>query len=107
MAPYAYDCIVTDAMDEETYQMVCKAAKNNISRFIPALRMAAYILYIATAVIGLLIGVSSFLLTIDANGFWKSLVSALNTVGVFIAAELLALPLLFLMEIKYRGYKEQ
>ena len=106
MAPYAYDCIVTDAMDEETYQMVCKAAKNNISRFIPALRILSYVIYLLFAVSGAVVWFSFFITNVDSNFAQTLGVSCLYASG-FIAGDIIALPLLFLMEIKYRGYKEQ
>ena len=107
MAPYAYDCVITEAIDEETYEMVLHAAKNNISKFIPALRIAAYVAYLVVALIGLFIFLDYFLLQVDANGFNTALLTSLFYSGTFIAADVIGIPLLILMEIKYRKYKER
>ncbi len=106
MAPYAYDCIITEAMDEETYQMVLHAAKNNISHFIPALRILSYVIYLLFAVAGAVVWFTLFITGVDTNFVQTLGISCLYTSG-FIAGDVIALPLLFLMEIKYRRYKEQ
>ena len=106
MAPYAYDCITTEAMDEETYQMVLHAAKNNIGGFIPALRIVAYVIYLLFAVLGGIVWFSYFISYVDTNFVQTIGVACLYASG-FIAGDIIALPLLFLMEIKYRRYKEQ
>ena len=107
MAPYAYDCIITEAMDEETYEMVKHAAKNNISGFIPALRIAAYVVYLVVALLGLFVFLDYFLLQVDTQGFNSALLGALYYCGIFTAADFIGIPLLLLMEIKYRKYKER
>jgi len=106
MAPYAYDCIITEAMDEETYQMVLKAAKHNISVFVPALRITAYVVYLAFAAIGLVIWAMAFFTMVDQSFVQAVYFSCLYACG-FITADVIGLPLLFLMEMKYRKYKEQ
>ena len=107
MAPYAYDCIITEAMDEETYQLVLHAAKNNISNLIPALRIISYVVYLAFAVIGAITWFVTFITLIDNQGFNTAISNSMLCSSGFIAGDVIALPLLFLMEIKYRKYKEQ
>jgi hypothetical protein len=106
MAPYAYDCIITEAMDEETYQMFLHLAKNNISHFIPALLILAYVIYLLFAVCGAVVSFSFFFTNVDSNFIQTLGISCLYASG-FIAGDIIALPLLFLMEIKYRRYKEK
>lgn len=105
LAPYAYDCIITEYMDDETYNMVLNAAKNNIGGFISTLRILAYVVYLLFAAIGLTLFGATFIKNVD-SGFLNACQGGfLYTIG-FVAATVIGLPLLFLMEIKYRAYKE-
>lgn len=109
MAPYAYDCIITEAMDEETYEMVKHAAKNNINGLIPVLRIAAYVAYLLVLALGVFMWLDNFLVAVDnqANNFNNAVVLSIYYTSGFFAADVLGLPLLALMEIKYRKYKER
>ena len=110
LAPYAYDCIITNAMDEETYQMVCVAAKNNLHGVTRTLYITAYVLYfvlIASAIITYLWG---FIYTMDSAATQTfnvrlsvSVINAAYYSGALFAGVVIATPLLVLMRIKYKN----
>lgn len=106
MAPYAYDMIIVEAMDDETYQMVCKAAKNNISNKVKVLYFASFICYFVFIGLTLINLVNMLILTADSN-FQSILATVFDYCGVYFLGILLATPLLVLISIKYRKYKEQ
>ena len=98
-APYAYDLIVTEYMDEETYNLVCHAAKNNLSNVVSVLYKATFISYFAFALLTLVLFVWNW---IDS-----SFIAAAFAVGAYVSAAILGVPLLFLVAVKYRKYKER
>ena len=106
MKPYAYDCIYIETMDEETYQMVCKAAKNNISNKITFLYRTSFIVYF------ILLAITAFVVIFNLiqygnTGFWNCIGLTCFYSASFISATVFTLPLLVLISIKYKSYKEQ
>ncbi len=99
MAPYAYDVITLEYMDNETYEAVCHAAKNNISSFVSVLYKATYISYCVFALFSVFI----FLYKWIGENFSTALLLG----GPLLGFTVLALPILVLMTIKYKKYLEK
>ena len=97
MAPYAYDVITLEYMDNETYEAVCHAAKNNLSNPISILYKASFIVYFVYVLFTL--GVTIYNM-IDSN-----FATAMFACGALIAGAIIVLPLLALLAIKYKNYK--
>ena len=106
MKPYAYDCIITEAMDDETYEAVCHAAKNNLSSSVKVLYRASFITFFVMLAITLFVLIYN-LITLSANGFLAGFAGALFYSATFIAFDVIMLPLLVLISIKYKKYKDQ
>ena len=106
MKPYAYDCLIVEAVDNETYQMVCKAAKNNISNFTTVLYKGSFIAYAVLLAITCYTFIFN-LISYYAQGLTTALALALFYSATFVAAAVISVPLLVLISIKYKKYKEQ
>lgn len=107
LKPYAYDVITTETMDNETYEMVCKAAKNNLKNPLFYLYNAGFVLYI--------VGVAFFLYTFIFNfvsylssgqDFFTSLALALFYAGTYFVGVVISSFVLVLAKIKLDKYKE-
>lgn len=105
LAPYAYDVIYIEQMDAETYKMVLKAAKRNLPTLVSRLYVTSWVLYIINAAIAL----SMILYTIFTSNakFVNTMMSAIYTIQTNIMAAVVATPLLALLSIKYKSYKEE
>jgi hypothetical protein len=105
LKPYAYDVLYLEHMDAETYKMVLKAAKRNLPTLVSRLYVASWVLYIINA----LIAISMILYTIftSKNTFVNTMMSAIYTVQTNIMAAVVTTPLLALLSIKYKSYKEE
>ncbi len=105
LKPYAYDVIYLEQMDGETYQAVCHAGKNNISSSISVLYKSAFICFFVLIAFGLYCFTFN-LISLSGNFFerlaWGLYYTSPYFVGIFIL-----LPLLVLMSIKYKKYKDQ
>ncbi len=106
MKPYAYDCIYTELMDEETYQAVCQAAKNNLSSKVKVLYNASFIVFFVMLAITFFIFTYN-IITASANGFLSAIASAFYYTVTYFAIDTIMLPLLVLISIKYKKYKDQ
>ena len=106
MKPYAYDCIVTEAMDDETYEAVCHAAKNNLSSSVKVLYRTSFVTFFVMLAITLFVLIYN-LISLSANGFLAALAGALFYSSTFFAIDVIMLPLLVLISIKYKKYKDQ
>lgn len=106
MKPYAYDVIYLEVMDNETFEMVSKAAKNNLRTavsFAYKTSIVMYFIYIALVVVN---SVYIFFQTIS-NGVIAALTSVLYNEDVYFAGLLISTILLVLAMIKYRKYKAE
>ncbi len=108
LKPYAYDVIFLEIMDNETYEMVSKAAKNNIHNIVGFAYVSSFVLYFAHIIITL----SMFIYNLIANStqkvsFLNNLLSSVSSVVVYFISIIIAAPLLVLMMIKYRKYKAE
>ena len=106
--PYAYDCIVTDAVDEETYQLVTKAAKNNLSGVVSAFYIGANVAYFFLLAFTSLALIFSIIYGIDnTKQFIPTFLTIAYYSGALVAASVITTPLMVLMNIKYKKYKDQ
>lgn len=111
MAPYAYDCIITDAVDEETYQMLINAAHKNLNGSVKAFYIGAHIAYFALLFFTLLSFIFSLIYvtspTVNPNndGVYAITVIFFYS-GALIGSSVIATVLMVLAHIKYQKYKE-
>ena len=107
LAPYAYDGIITNAMDEETYQMVCVAAKNNLGGLTKTLYITTFVLWIASIVVTLTIFLWSFISSVDGGAsISQTMIFSLFYAGPVFAGTVITAPLLVLMRIKYKNQEK-
>ena len=116
LKPYAYDCIYIEAMDEETYQKVLVAGKNNVNTLPQKLVKISWIAYCVYTVIALFTTIYIGIYSIDQahkdssnTSDTKELdafLSSLATCGALLAGVVIALPLLTLVTLKYKDYKK-
>ena len=99
MAPYAYDVITLEYMDNETYEAVCHAAKNNIRSLISVLYKASFICYFIYLAFSLFVVVYNWIIS--------DFLTMTFAAGTYIAGAVLAIPLLFLISVKYKKYLEK
>ena len=106
VAPYGYDVIYIELMDNETYDMVMRAARNNLTNAVTVIYRASYVCYFA--LIALTVYVFLFnLITYANSGFSTALSSSLFYSASYIAGCVLATGLQTLVSIKYKKYKNQ
>ncbi len=105
-APYAYDVITTEYMDEETYKMVCHAAKNNLRNMTTFLYYSSFVAYICYAATFLFLFIYH-LITSSSSTFLDVVAGAFYATAPHIAALVLMIPVLFFVSVKYKKYKEK
>ena len=98
LKPYGYDVIYLEVMDNETYQMVSKAAKNNLSNVVSFGYRASFIIYFIYCAFTL----AYFIYNLIAALFGAFYYSASYFVGFLVAT-----PILVLLMMKYRKYKAE
>lgn len=106
MKPYAYDVIYLEAMDNETFEMVAKAAKNNLRTkvsFVYKASIVMYFIYIALVVVN---SIYIFFQTIS-SGVLAALTSVLYNEDVYFTGLIISTILLVLAMIKYKKYKAE
>lgn len=106
MKPYAYDCIYVESMDDETYEAVCKAAKNNLSSSVKVLYRTSFVTFFVMLAVTLFVFVYN-LIVASSNGFMSAFASSLFYTATYFMIDAIMLPLLVLISIKYKKYKDQ
>lgn len=106
MKPYAYDCIFVETMDDETYEAVCRAAKNNLSSSVKVLYRASFITFFVMLALTAFVFIYN-LINASSNGFMNALASSLFYTATYFLIDVVMLPLLVLISIKYKKYKDQ
>ena len=108
MKPYGYDVLYIETMDEETYQMVLKAGRNNIPSILSKLIVTSYVIDITLWVLSLIVIIGSFILGADNYGLTgiNLFTFALTSSAAIITPAAIMLPLIILMKMKYNDYKE-
>ena len=107
MKPYAYDVLYLETVDEETYQILCKAAKNNLKSSFQILYKAAFICYFVAIAITIYLIIWSLINYSKTYDFAMTVAYAFTNSASFLIIDTLGLPLLLLMSIKYNKYKDQ
>ena len=107
LKPYAYDVIYLEQMDEETYQAVCHAGKNNVSSWLSKLVVCADVLTIVLWAFTLFMFVASAIVASGSYSGINIILYAFANTSTYIAAASIMIPLLVLMHIKYKKYKDQ
>lgn len=112
LKPYAYDVIAIEQMDNETYVMVCKSAKNNLKSSVKLAYKFAIVFYFINLVVASCIFIYNIFSGIgegvaDFKAFINLIFSTFYVSGTYISGILVASPLIVLMMIKYKQYKEQ
>ena len=105
LKPYGYDVIYLDQMDDETYQMVVKAAKNTMRTTVSVLYKASFVMYFTYAVITLAFFIYN--LVVQTGDFATILFSTFYVTASFFVGLVIVTTLLALLSIKYKKYKEQ
>ena len=110
LAPYAYDCIVTNAMDEETYQLVLGAAKHNLNNGIKAFYITSIVCYAIYLLITFIAVIFTNIYIFDVskpNNFASYVAMFCYQNGSILAGTVISTILMALLSIKYKKYKER
>ena len=105
LKPYAYDVIYLEAMDDETYKAVCHAGKNNVRTSISVLYKSSFVCFFVLAAFALYCFIYN-LISLQ-GGFFDRLALGLYYAAPFFVGIFILLPLLVLVSIKYKKYKDQ
>ncbi|MBQ9124927.1 MAG: hypothetical protein IJY14_04460 [Acholeplasmatales bacterium] len=114
LTPYAYDVIYLEVMDNETYQMVCKAAKNNLRTKTGVIYKASVIGWIVMLVLAVLALICVTIYAIDMKNSkqydysWDYIVLvAMDLIGIYLVGVIFTTPLVVIARIMYNKDKEQ
>ena len=106
--PYAYDCVIINKMDDETYQEVVKAANHNLRSLASVCYKGGIIGYIVLLVFTLIVLINNLIGYFDAgNAFFTAISQAINATGVFFGFDVAIAFILVLVSIKYKKFKNQ
>lgn len=107
LKPYAYDVIYLEQMDEETYKAVCHAGKNNVSTWLSKLVVCADVLTIVLWVLTVFMLIASAIVASSSYTGINIVIYAFANTASYLTAASIMIPLLVLMHIKYKKYKDQ
>lgn len=107
MKPYAYSVIYLDTMDDETFEMVKKAGKNNSSTIVSIMYKTAFISYIIYALWSLFVFICIFVDSFVGGTFRDAYTYSILYAGTPLGLSIAMIPLLVVMTIKYKKYKDQ
>lgn len=107
LKPYAYDVIYLEQMDEETYKAVCHAGKNNVSTWLSKLVVCADVLTIVLWVLTVFMLIASAIVASGSYTGINIVIYAFANTASYLTAASIMIPLLVLMHIKYKKYKDQ
>ena len=106
--PYAYDCVIIDKMDEETYQEVIKAANHNLRSLASVCYKGGIIGYIVLLVFTVVVFINNIIGYFDAgNTFFNAIAGSINSTGVYFGFDVAIAFILVLVSIKYKKFKIQ
>jgi len=106
---YAYDCLYVEKMDQETYEQVVKAGDNNLVTLPGVLYKASLICYGILLAITLFVIIYNFIAYGDSSNdysFGYILNAVFGNSAIYLAADVVILPLLVLATIKRRDSKK-
>ena len=106
MKPYGYDVIYIEIMDNETYDMVMHAAKNNLTNAVTVLYRASFVCFFVLLAITLYLFIYNFIYY-SQSGIQIAISSAFFYTADYLTGDAILLALLTLVSIRYRKYKNQ
>ena len=106
--PYAYDCVIINKMDDETYQEVVKAANHNLRSLASVCYKGGIISYIVLLVFTLYLFIYSIISYFD-NGytFFNAIGATITSVGVYFGFDVAIAFILVPVSIKYKKFKNK
>lgn len=104
--PYGYKVLYIESMDDETYALVLKAAKNNIKNGVSRMYKAAFVLYFVLMALTVINMIYIFIQTLE-SGVMTALASIIYNCGIYFVGILLATILLVPAMIRYKKYKAE
>ena len=109
VAPYAYDCIFTNAMDEETYQLVKDAAKKNLTSKTKVLFILSFVAYCLFMLLGL-VGLLTIFIYIVDKVKPETILEFMASFGIYgghtiLVGGIISTLLIVLLGFKYNKYK--
>ena len=107
MTPYGYDVLYVELMDNETYDMVMHAAKNNLTNSVTVLYRSSFVCFFIFLAITLFVFVYNLIVIAETGTFLNALASAFFYSATFLGVDCILLGLLTLVSIKYKKYKSQ
>ena len=107
MKPYGYDVIYIELMDNETYDMVMKAARNNLTNSVTVLYKASFVCFFIFLAITLFVFVYNFIALASSGTVLNAIASAFFYSATYLGVDCILLALLTLVSIKYKKYKNQ
>ena len=107
LKPYGYDVIFIEAMDDETYQAVLHAGRNNVSTALSKLVIVADIAEILITVLAVIALIGSAIVGSTSYSGFSLVVYMLINSATFIVGATLGAALLVLMHIRFNKYKDQ
>ena len=106
--PYAYDCVIINKMDDETYQEVVKAANHNLRSLASVCYKGGVIGYIVLLVFTLVVFINNIIGYFDnGNTFFNAIAGSISSTGVFFGFDVVIALILVLVSIKYKKFKNQ
>lgn len=107
LKPYSYNVIEIEFMDNETYKMVLKAARNNIGNIVSRLYTGSLIGYIIAMIFSIFM-ICFNLISNSANyDMANNLMLTLYYSAPYIVAIMILTPLIGLFTIYYKNYKKE
>lgn len=104
--PYGYKVLYIESMDDATYELVMKAAKNNIKNGVSRTYKAAFVLYFVMIALTVVNMIYIFIQTLE-SGVLTALASIVYNCGIYFVGILLATILLVPVMIRYKKYKAE
>ena len=105
--PYGYDVIYIEQMDNETYDMVMRAARNNMTNSITVLYKSSFVCFFVFLAITLFVFIYNLIAMAESSTFLNALASAFFYSATYLGVDCILLGLLTLVSIKYKKYKNQ
>ena len=106
VTPYGYDVLYVELMDNETYDMVMHAAKNNLTNSVTVLYRSSFVCFFVFLAITLFVFLYNFIVLAN-GGVLNALASAFFYSATYLGVDCILLGLLTLVSIKYKKYKSQ
>ena len=106
VTPYGYDVLYVELMDNETYDMVMHAAKNNLTNSVTVLYRSSFVCFFVFLAITVFVFLYNFIVLAN-GGVLNALASAFFYSATYLGVDCILLGLLTIVSIKYKKYKSQ